>query len=399
MRIILFIGIFFILFFSFGIYLSLIPVHTPNHDNLNYDTKGYFDYKGVTHVHSLASTGSGTYSEILTQGQNADLNFLVVTEVNQPVRPNFVEGYFHDILVLAGGEYSYFDSRLMYYGGNLNQPPSGQSQLQIYFADLLSQKTTREDLVVLAHPFYSRYSWRGEYPTGLDGIEVINLKSIFAQSWENSKLRTIMSFLIYPFNAAMAYVYLLSFPEDELLLWDKLNTSRKTLGFAGNDSTARLNISGNKFLKFPSYETSFNLVSNHILTQSELTGQFIKDKTKVLNALKDGNFYFSFDLLGNPKGFVVEVTDGKKSYLQGSDIELKTNTKLTVELPNTDKPVQVRIIKDGEEFSISTSHRTVLNINTPGIYRVEVYVSLRLPLPGGKKWLPWIFSNNFYISD
>lgn len=362
--------------------------------------RGYYDYRGITHVHSIASTGGGTYPEILSQAQSAGLEFVVLTEVNQPQRPFFAEGYFHDILVLAGGEYSYFDSRLMYYGGTADSPPTGQSQTQVFFADLLSQQNKKEEFIVLAHPFYSRYSWRGEYPNGLNGIEILNLKSIFASSWEKNKFRTVLSFLTYPFNAQIAFSYLLGIPNDELLLWDKLNKNSKTIGFAGNDSTSRLNISGDRFIKFPSYESTFGLISNHLLIQSELTGNFEKDKIKVLRALKNGNFYISVDLLGATEGFVAEMSSDSKNYLLGSDVPLKKNTKLSIELPGLfRRPYQVRIIKDGEDYSTSTAQKTVLNINAPGIYRVEVYVNPKIPLPDGNKWLPWIYSNSFYVHE
>jgi hypothetical protein len=395
-------SIFIFAFLLYGIYLSLFQykILVPEINSLN--PPGYYDYRGVTNVHSNASTGSGSYSEILQYAKNSKLDWIILTELNQPTRPGFIEGYFQDMLVLTGGEYSYLDSRLLYYGSRSNdEPPSGQSQTQVFFADILSQvQRPQKDFVVLAHPYYARYTWKGDFPIGLNGVEVINLKSILDRTWHESKFRTLFSLFLYSFNPDIAFLNIYSNPEDELNLWDQLNKKQKIIGFAGNDTTAKVPISGEKFIKFPSYETSFGLTSNHALLQTELTGDYKKDKDKVFSALRSGQFYMSLDFLGSPKGFYAELQDNEKNYPMGSEIEIKKDLKLVVELPHgMNSPFQVNVKKDGENYSTSTSLKTILNISAPGIYRVEVRVNPKLPIPRGNRWVPWIYTNNFNIKD
>lgn len=322
--------------------------------------------------------------------------------MNLPARPEFIEGYFQDMLVLTGGEYSYFDSRLLYYGSrSSDEPPSGQSQTQVFFADILSQEQrAQNDFVVLAHPYYSRYSWKGDYPIGLNGVEVVNLKSVLDKTWKESKLRTIWSLLLYSFNPNLAFLSIYSNPEDELVLWDQLQRKQKLIGFAGNDTTAKVPLSDEKYIKFPSYETSFGLLSNHVLLQTELTGDYKKDKQKVFKALRDGQFYMSLDFLGSPKGFYAEIQGGEKDIPLGSSVAMKENLKLVIELPLGMKaPFQVNVKKDGENYSTSTSLKTVLNISAPGAYRVEVRVNPKLPIPRRYKWVPWIYTNNIIVKE
>lgn len=393
-------SIFVFAFLIYGIFLGLFQfkIILPEIDSQN--PAGYYDYRGVTNVHSNASTGSGSYSEVLQYAKNSKLDWIVITEVNLPARPDFIEGYFQDMLVLTGGEYSYFDSRLLYYGSkSVDEPPAGQSQTQVYFADLLSQsKRTQNDFVVLAHPYYPRYAWKSDYPIGLNGIEVINLKSVLDKTWRESKGRTIWSLFLYSFNPSMAFLNIYSNPDDELNLWDQLNKKQRVVGFAGNDTTAKVPLSDEKYLKFPSYETSFGLVSNHVLLQTELTGDYKKDKQKIFNALREGQFYMSLDFLGNPRGFYAEVQDGDKIYYMGSEIPMKKDLKLVIELPKGMKaPFQVNVKKDGESYSTSTSNKTILNLSAPGIYRIEVRVNPKLPIPRGDRWVPWIYTNNFII--
>lgn len=384
----------------YGIYLSIFQLSIIKSEISLENPPGYYDYKGITHVHTKASTGSGTYSEVLKAGKNTKLDFITFTDVNLSNRPHFIEGYYQGMLVLAGGEYTYFDSRLLFYGGSEDQPPQGQTQTQVFFADKLSQtENPYLDWLVLAHPFYARYKWEGHFPPGLKGIEVLNLKSILQYSWQENKLTTILSVLIFPFNPTLGFLKVFNHPTDEILLWDQLNEQKKTIGFAGNDTTAKISLPGDKLIKFPSYESSFNLISNHLLLQSELTGDFKKDKKKVLTGLKDGQFYMSLDLLGSPKGFLAEIRDAKgKSYPMGTRTFLRKNLKLRVLLPQQIKTnFQVRIIKDGEIYATSTSRETEIEINTPGVYRAEVRVNPKLPLPNGSRLIPWIYSNPFYI--
>lgn len=395
-------SIFIFLFLFYGIFLSLFQFKIIISEIDSSNPEGYYDYRGVTNVHSIASSGSGTYPEILQYAKNAKLDWIILTEVNQPSRPEFIEGYFQDMLVLTGGEYSYFDSRLLYYGAReSDEPPTGQSQTQVFFADILSQSTrAQNDFVVLAHPYYSRYSWKGDFPVGLNGVEVINLKSILEETWKDSKPRMIFSLLLYSFNPNIAFMNIFSNPSDELVLWDQLNKKQKIVGFSGNETTAKVPISDSKHLKFPSYETSFGLTSNHVLLQTELTGDYKKDKQKIFKALKDGQFYMSLDFLGSPKGFYAEVQDGEKDYPMGSTLAMKQDLKLVVELPQGMKaPFQVIVKKDGENYSTSTSNKTVLNISAPGIYRVEVRVNPKAPIPRGNRWIPWIYTNNFIITE
>lgn len=385
----------------YGIYLSLFQIQILHEHISTEHPHGYYDYRGVTHVHTATSSGSGTYDEILEYGKASNLDFIIFTDLNQTQKPEDVEGYYQGMLALAGGEYSYLDSRLLYYGGPANNPPEGQIQTQIFFADLLSQgKLSASEFLVLSHPFYARYRWQGEIPPGLRGIEILNLKTILQNSWENRKLTTILSVLIFPFNPTIGFLKILNHPSEELLLWDRLNQKMPSIGFAGNDTNAKIPITGSRFIRFPSYESSFNLISNHILLQSELTGDFSKDREKVLNALFNGQFYMSVDLISSPKGFMAEIQDKQgHTYPMGSQVSLKKGLNLKVSLPQQIKTnFSVRVLKDGEVYATSTSKLTEIEISSEGVYRIEVRVNPKLPLPKGKRLVPWIYSNPFFIT-
>jgi hypothetical protein len=71
-----------------------------------------------------------------------------------------------------------------------------------------------------------------------------------------------------------------------------------------------------------------------------------------------------------------------------------------VTLPQKPKvPFDTIIIKQGEKMMTSNSQVTHFYINSPGVYRVMVRVIPTLPLPDGKKWIPWIYTNPFYVKS
>ncbi len=360
----------------------------------------FYDYRGATHVHSSKGFGSGTYQDIITDAQNADLDYLIFTDFNVFERNESTEGYQRQLLVMLGGSFSYLDSRILIYDVHTHRQLTSLGQVQVLLADMLSQKgrDADQDLLVLAHPFKPGFSWTGPYPSGLDGLEIINLKSVWQKAWRNSKASFFWSVLVYPFNLELALLRLYEEPKEELQLWDKLNTQQKTIGFAGNDASARTGSVGDFYFKFPSYEVAFELLSNHVLLTSELTGEAAGDRRKVMEALTAGQFYLSLDVLGNPKGFSAFIEDRDKIIPMGAKIRFHNGQRLKVRLPQKPRvPFEIAFYKGGELLMSSNSRETEYHIPGPGVYRVVVRVIPTMPLPDGKRWISWIYTNPFYV--
>lgn len=364
--------------------------------------RGYYDYSGVINVHTSQSTGSRTFEEILSQANNSNVDFIVFTDLNQLKLPKELQGYHGRLLVFIDGEFSYLNSRLLLLGSHLSTHIPSIGQLQAQLADRLTQEpdVKKDGLLVLAHPFKYSYQMNFPHPEGLDGIEIINLRSIWQQSWFNSKFSFLWTLLIYPFHPQWALVRLFEYPEREIDLWDQLNKKRKTLAFAGTDAQGEIKIANNYYFPFPSYSTLFSVVRNHVLLNSELTGDEKSDRQKVFGALESGRSYLSLDMLANPKGFLAQIEDAQgKIYPMGSQLQWQGGQSFVVHLPQKPiVPFDVMIFKDGKKMMISNSKETRYQIPGPGIYRALVRVIPTFPIPDGKKWVPWIFTNSFYLN-
>jgi hypothetical protein len=392
-------GIFFALF-AYGLFLANYDVRILQEDFKTTHSPEFYDYRGFTNVHTNLGLGSGTHQDVITAAEEAGADFVFFTDLNLFGEKPAVEGYHHKLLVLVGASYSYLDSRIMTYDLQDESQIETLGQAQILLADLLSRSgaDAAENMLVLEHPFKPGFQWSGPYPPGLDGIEVINLKSIWQEAWQESKASFIWSMIVYPFNPHLALLRFYTEPKQEVELWDQLNLTQKTIGFAGTDATARTGGVGDFHLKFPSYQFLFELVSNHVLLKSELTGESEGDKQKVIDALNAGQFYMSVDLIGNPKGFVAFVQDGERMQPMGARFKNRPGQNLVIRLPQRPRvPFEIAVLRDGEHVQSWNTEEAQLPLDKPGVYRVVVRVIPSLPLPDGKRWLTWIYTNPFYV--
>lgn len=386
----------------YGIFLNRFDLRIIPGELTARDPEGFHDYVGVINVQTDASSGSGTLQEVVEAGQRAGLNFIFVTDLNQFDSPTSTQDeYFDNLLVFRDGEYSYLNSRLLNLGVSAHRDLSGPGRAQVFFSDLLSQakRPANQGIFLLAHPLKPKYQWVGDFPPGLDGIEIINLKVIWQEAWLNSRWSFFWSLFVFPFNDRLALLRLFQDPKGEVSLWDDLNSRRPTLGFAGADADARLRLGGEWALNYPSYQTLFSLVRNHVLLTTELTGDTAADREKILVALRNGQFYLSLDILADPKGFSATLTNRKGDIFPlGAKVAWAEGMNLEVHLPHRPTvPFEVEIYRDGERIIQANSQDTKIPLHAPGVYRVKVRVIPTLPLPDGKKWIPWIYTNPFFV--
>ena len=118
-----------------------------------------------------------------------------------------------------------------------------------------------------------------------------------------------------------------------------------------------------------------------------------------MDALVKGHFYFSIDLLGDPTGFYFLGKEGRQEHILGDRIRLEKNPiKLVADLGrDIETPHEIQLLKDGEIVMTSSGKGLTYITNQKGAYRVVVKLLASLPLPDGKIWFPWIFSNSIRL--
>jgi hypothetical protein len=400
MKILISSSAFLILYFAYGFYISQSEINVIPVKLEKASSDVFYDYKGAINVHTDLSLGSGTHAQVTSAAKMAGLDFVLFSDLNTFSIPYQIEGYQNDTLVLTGGKYSYLDARFIYYSKEKQVLGENLGESQTRVSDLLSQQQDirKDDLLILAHPFKSGYSWSGEIPAGLDGMEIMNLKSAAQRAWDISKISVFWSLFTYPFNPQLAFIRLFYEPSEEISLFDQTSETKKISLFSGAEASARAVPWDNFLIRFPTYQKSFELFSNHILLRSELTGQFQSDKQKIFSALKNGHFYLGFDLLGDPSGFTAVIERGHQNFLMGSKLKFEKGLVLKAEIPTAPTDFfELVVYRNGLRYATTNSSSLNLQIQEPGVYRLQVRVSVQLPIPDGKKWLTWIYANPFYI--
>jgi hypothetical protein len=383
----------------YGVFLNQYSIKIIPDTLISEAPKGLNDYRGVINVHSKRSIGSGEIEEIVEAAKLNDLDFLVFNELNDfsDHRP---PKYYQDVLVSFDGEYSYRNSRLLNLLSLKGLVYSNSGEVQMLLPNKLGAKASSlSEIFVMAHPTKPGFTWKDEFPPGIHGVEVINLTSIWEQAWRNEKASFFWTLFTFLFNDHIALIRLLDGKDPELKFWDKLAQSQNVFGFAGSDAVAKVRVTSSSFLKFPSYETLLGLVSNHVLLKAELTGNAKSDQLKLREAFLQGQFYMSFDALADPTGFNASIADRDgQTFLMGSELKFKEGLELVVKLPQKPKvPFDVIMYRNGEKEFTSNSKTTRWMIHEPGIYRVYVRVIPTFPIPDGKRWIPWIYTNPFFI--
>jgi len=143
-----------------------------------------------------------------------------------------------------------------------------------------------------------------------------------------------------------------------------------------------------EFEVFP-YKVLFKSIRTHILTPSELkigdNSSVPESKKLIYDALREGRCFVSNFYHGNAAGFRFYAADGAREYQMGEEIEFNPNLALKWEIP--EKDIKCRIIKNGVKIAENEVFKGDLNLDSPGIYRMEVYLRNNA----------WIFSNHIRI--
>ena len=342
---------------------------------------GYVRVPGVVHVHTTFSDGGGTPDEVILAAKAAGAQYVVITDHNNLDAKPF-EGYRDGVLVIVGSELSTTAGHLL--GLGLADPTyrfSGDAR------DGLEDIRDLGGFALAAHPLSPREDLRF---TGWDlpgpwGLELVNGDS----EWRKAGARVLFTAGLYGLNHRYALLRMLNPADATLARWDALLAERDVVGLAGADAHSRLPLTKTRSLRFPSYQSLFGLLRNHVLLKAPLTGGFEEDKAAVLEALRRGRAYVGLDGLAPADGFsFVAEAEGRRATM-GETVPPLTGLRLKAggRLPEGARLV---LLRDGKPLAEAT-RSLAADVPGAGVYRVEVHVE------GAK--VPFILSNPIYVFD
>ncbi|MFM9905655.1 MAG: hypothetical protein ACKVQJ_13915 [Pyrinomonadaceae bacterium] len=356
----------------------------PKTPDQNFD-----EYKGVIHVHtSLGGHSTGGFDELISAANTNGLDFVLMTEHSS-------DAYDTSTLTLNG-----VYGKTLFIGGNEIDTADGDRFLVIPGTSeaggfhALPTNTVVEKLhaggriALVAYPEKFR-SWSSNF----DGAEVFSLNTNSKQTNPFVVFFDLLwSFQAYPSVTMATYSRR---PDTNLAQFDLIAAKRRVTLFAGIDAHSNIGFhligddAGNKMLnlKLDPYAMIFQIVRMHVLL--ERTRPMTKEN--LIEAVRKGNFYTGFDVIGDTDGFrfAAESVEGSKA--MGDEIVLTNGTRLTAQSP---LPARFVVLKNGEKFYEATAAEMTVAVTEKAAYRVEVYRDDLGP-PFDK--MPWIMSNPIYV--
>jgi hypothetical protein len=348
---------------------------------------------GVIHVHTNASCGSGTLSQVISAAKEADLSFLAITDHNLTLSDAEVAAADPpEFAVIDGEEVSTAAGHYLALGVSDSRWTRGPG----YDTRALMASSRAHGAVnFIAHPYGLRDLWSDWGAKDYDGIEIFNDDAI----WRKNKVIDIaIAALLYPVNSRLALLRLARTPNENFAKWDELLAERPVAGTCGSDAHANVLVNGVSIAHFPSYLSVFSLARQHVLLP-DVAGQD-PDKAgadAILAAIKSGNSFCAVDALAPADGFTQTVSSATASAGPGNAIPWREGEVLHVKVPSVTNAAVIRVLRDGHEIARQETQSLDLPIPGPGRYRTEAY--LRQPgLTGWRRWTLWIFANPVYVT-
>ena len=348
--------------------------------------------RGVIHVHTRRSDGTGTVDDVARAAAQAGLGFIILTDhgdaTREPDRPIYRSG----VLCIDAVEISTSGGHVVALGlGKAPYPLAGEAR------DVVEDIARLGGMSISAHPGSNKPELRWtEWSTPFDGLEWLNGDS----EWRDESPRTLARVLLaYPGRRSSALALLLDRPGDILRRWDELTARRRVTAVAGSDAHARLGLRtlGEPYdrtatLPLPGYAQVFRTFSI-TLPQLTLTGNAVDDAAAVLTEIRAGHVYSTIDAVAAPALLSFSASTSDRSAMPGD--EWQPHGPVTMRVA-TDAPGrnEIRLIRNGEVMA--STRGTILEQTvppTPAVYRVEV----QFPGAPGEPPVPWILSNPIYL--
>jgi hypothetical protein len=345
------------------------------------------EYVGAMHMHSVYSDGSGEVADIAKAASEVGLDYIILTDHNtlRALKEGY-EGWHGNTILLVGCEINDRQNKNHYLAFGINQAFS----TRLSAAEYVSKVREADGIGFIAHPHEKRtnmkeqpsYPWIDWDVDGFTGIEIWNHMSEWMESLtEKNKYQSFL----HPLKTIVA-------PQKKTLkLWDDLNLKRKVVGIGGVDAHAhKYNLLGFLEVEIFPYKVLFKSIRTHILTKEEIKkgrSEESVDKAKkiIYSALEYGSCFIANDYHGDSRGFKFFAEADKKTYEMGDRISKTSKVKLKIIIPNS--KAEIKLIRNGRVIESWEAQESAFNINSKGVYRVEVYLN-------GKAW---IFSNHIRI--
>jgi len=344
------------------------------------------------HMHTTYSDGYLTHAQIAAAGLRSGIDAVIVTDHNVYVQG--MEQIYQESdrrLVMLVGEEIHDQARLpqknhlLVFGVRREMATHADNPQR-----LIDLVRAEGGLSFIAHPldpasetFHEPdISWEDWQVEGFTGLELWNGLSEF-----KSRLKSRFHGIFYAFNPQR----IAQKPFGQVLhRWDELLAKGMHLVAVGGSDAHALpgKLGPLRRTLFP-YEFHFKAINTHLILSNALTGKLEIDRGLILEAMRQGRGFVSYDLPTPTRGFRFFAQGIDRIAQMGETISAKSGITFQIRLPIA---TECNLIRNGKIIKTWNKRSTCTFITSePGIYRVEAYIQFLGQRRG------WIFCNPIYV--
>jgi hypothetical protein len=322
---------------------------------------GFHDYRGIVDLPMKAS--GMDQSGIADLAKASQIDFVFLADHVEPGETDFgIAGFTNDILFIAGGAFDVGGSQII--GVNLHEP----IKPNLTPNDLISAIHDQGGLAIAADP--AKFASSEDYALA-DAMEIYSQRSAWlAQSPTTLYVRAIF------FGTDHFLSGLDLRPDANLALYDRITAGARIAMLAGTGAPDNLNVMGAKVGTLPQL---FLFCTTHLIARERNTDP-------ILEALRLGHSYVSFDYLGYVGAFAFFARAGDTTTMMGDEVHLAPGLTLKTELPAPAD--RIAMYQNGAEVTSAENASTLeFAPKSAGSYRIEAYRNGKM----------WILSNPIYV--
>lgn len=319
------------------------------------------DYRGIVDCR-MKSAGLGE-SKLADLARNAQIDFVTIADpANKGSTDYGIGGFTSQILFIPGAAFRIAGGEII--GVNLHQPVD----TSLPPTELIGAIHDQGALAIAAE--VPRFESSSNYALA-DAMEVYNQNEAFdnisstALFWRAIFLSTDRFLLDLAPRSNVS-----------LALYDAMTAGARITLVAGMGAPDNLTVMGSKV---GSFDQLFLFYATHLLATD-------RSIDSLIDAMRRGRAYVSFDILGYVGDFAFYAQSGDSKTMMGDEVHLSDGLALKTELPG--RAGRIVMLKDGAEVaSITDAAEFAFAPKTPGAYRVEAW----------RRGHPWILANPVYV--
>jgi hypothetical protein len=319
------------------------------------------DYRGI--VDCWYRTGGLDEGGAAELAKNAQIDFITDGDPYDPKAQNYgIGGFTSRILFIPGATFKTGGGAIV--AVNVTQPIDPAKSA----SDLTSAIHDQNGLALVTSP--AKFTSPGAYALA-DGVEVFNQRTAWLEQSPSALYLRAIFFGTDHFLLALGPP-----PSANLAIYDRMTSGARVTLVAGMGAPDNMPVMGSKV---GTYDQLFLFYTTHLLAPERNTDPLV-------DALRHGHAYVSFDVLGFVGQFAFYAQNGAVKTMMGDEVSLASGLALKTELP--DKADKIVMLQDGSEVAAANDSDHLSFVpKSSGAYRVVAY----------RRGYPWIMSNPVYV--